>query len=192
MDWRAHVKVSIATLAGVALLWVAFVLGRRVPLLSMFDLGIHELGHLITRPFGMVVSFVMGSGLQILVPFGLAGYFWFWQRDRVSTGLLMCWGATAMQDVSVYIADAPYRSLQLIGGTHDWWWLLSRRAHLDWADELSRGVWVAGLLLGLAGLGIIVAGPIREWWTAAGRGPAIRVPGPVAVRRPRPPSQGAS
>ena len=182
----------MGALAGVALLWVAFVLGRRVPLLSMFDLGIHELGHLITRPFGMVVSFVMGSGLQILVPFGLAGYFWFWQRDRVSTGLLMCWGATAMQDVSVYIADAPYRSLQLIGGTHDWWWLLSRRAHLDWADELSRGVWVTGLLLGLAGLGIIVSGPIREWWTAAGRGPAIRVPGPVGVRRPRPPSQGAS
>ncbi|NNF88454.1 MAG: hypothetical protein HKM97_08005, partial [Acidimicrobiia bacterium] len=101
MDWRAFWKPLVGALAGVALLWVAFVLGRRVPLLSMFDLGIHELGHLITRPFGMVVSFVLGSGLQILVPFGLAGYFWFWQRDRVSTGLLMCWGATAMQDVSV-------------------------------------------------------------------------------------------
>lgn len=93
-----------------------------------------------------------------------------------------------MQDVSVYIADAPYRSIQLIGGTHDWWWLLSRRGHLDWADELSRGVWVAGLFLGLMGLGVIVVPLARAVWDWLGRGPSIRVPGPVRMREPRPPS----
>jgi len=129
----------------------------------------------------------MGSGLQILVPFGLATYFWFWQRDRISAGLLMCWGATSMQDVSVYIADAPYRSIQLIGGTHDWWWLLSRRAHLDWADEISRGVWLTGLVLGLLGLGVVVVPLIAMAWEWMGRGPAIRVQGRVRVREPRPP-----
>ena len=188
MDWRAYWKPLVAGMAGSVLLLVAFGTGERVPLLSMFDLGIHELGHLITRPFGMVVSFVMGSGLQILVPFGLAAYFWFWQRDRVSAGLLLCWGATAMQDVSVYIADAPYRSIQLIGGTHDWWWLLSRRAHLDWADEISRGVWVTGLLFGLVGLGVVVVPLGVDIWHRMGRGPAIRVAGPVRTREPRPPS----
>ena len=175
-------------MAGTALLLVAFAAGNRVPVLSMFDLGIHELGHLITRPFGMVVSFFMGSGLQILVPFGGAVYFWFWQRDRISAGLLMCWGATAMQDVSVYIADAPYRSIQLIGGTHDWWWLLSRRGHLSWADEISNGVWIAGLSLGLAGLAVIVAPLAGAAWEWIGRGPAMRVAGPVRIREPRPPS----
>ncbi len=188
MDWRAYWKPLVAGAAGLGLLWVAFVMDRRVPLLSMFDLGIHELGHLITRPFGMVVSFIMGSGLQVLVPFGLAVYFWLWQRDRLSSGLLMCWGATAMQDVSVYIADAPYRSIQLIGGTHDWWWLLGRWQRIEWADEIARGVWVTGLVLGLAGLGVIVVPFAKQVWDAMGRGPAIRVAGPTRVRDPRPPA----
>lgn len=187
MEWRAYWKPLVATAAGVALLWVAFALDRRVPLLSMFDLGIHELGHLIFRPFGIVTHFIMGSGLQVLVPFGLAGYFWFWQRDRLSSGLLMCWGATSMQDVSVYIADAPYRSIQLIGGTHDWWWLLGRWRHLEWANEIARGVWLTGLVLGFTGLAIIVVPVAREVWDALGRGPAIRVAGPAPIREPRPP-----
>jgi len=187
MEWRSVWKPLVATAVGVALLWVAFVLGRRIPLLSMFDLGIHELGHLIFRPFGMVAHFIMGSGLQVLVPFGLAGYFWFWPRDRLSSGLLMCWGATSLQDASVYIADAPYRSIQLIGGTHDWWWLLSRWRHLEWADEIGRGVWLAGLVLGLVGLGVVAAPLARDVWDAMGRRPAIRLDGPVRVRSPRPP-----
>lgn len=188
MDWRAHWKPLAATAAGVALLWVAFVTGRRVPLLSMFDLGIHELGHLIFRPFGTVPSFIMGSGLQVLVPFGLAAYFWFWQRDRISAGLLMCWGATSMQDASVYVADAPYRSIQLIGGTHDWWWLLSRGNHLEWANELARGAWLTGLALGVLGLGVVVIPFAKELWDAPGRSPAIHVGGPIRVRDPRPPA----
>jgi len=83
MDWRRFIKPAVATVVGVVLLWIAFVHDSRLPLLGMFDLGIHELGHLVFRPFGMVASFLMGSGLQVLVPFGLAAYFWFWQRDRI-------------------------------------------------------------------------------------------------------------
>lgn len=185
MNWRALIKPAAATAFGIILLWVAFGLNQRVPLLAMFDLGIHELGHLVFRPFGMVASFVMGSGLQILVPFGLATYFWFWQRDRVSTGLLMAWGATSMQDVSVYVADAPYRSLQLIGGTHDWWWLLGRWNRIHLADEIADGVWFAGLLLGITGLGLIVVPFARQVWDWMGEGPAISVSGPARVREVR-------
>ncbi len=87
MDWRAYWKEFVAALVAVVMLWIAFVGGNRIPLLGSFDLGIHELGHLITSPFGEVASFFMGSGLQVLVPFGLAGYFWFWQHDRLSSGL---------------------------------------------------------------------------------------------------------
>jgi len=185
MDWLAHRKTLVAAGFGVGLLWVAFVADSRVPLLSMFDLGIHELGHLITRPFGMVVSFVMGSGLQVLVPLGLAVYFWVWQRDRVSSGLLMCWGATAMQDVSVYIADAPYRAIQLIGGTHDWWWLLSRWRRLGLADELANGVWLAGLVVGVSGLAVIVVPFGRDLWVWLGERPPLRIAGPDRVRERR-------
>ena len=169
------------------LLWIAFAIGNRIPLLSMFDLGIHELGHLVFRPFGTVVSFVMGSGLQILVPFGLAAYFWFRQRDRLSCGLIMCWAATATQDVSVYIADAPFRSIQLIGGTHDWWWLLNRWHKLAIADELANVVWMFGLVVGMMGLGVIVLPLARDAWDWMSRGPALKVSGPVRVRERRSP-----
>ena len=188
MEWRIAWKPLAAALVGAGLLWTAFVLGERIPLLSMFDLGIHELGHLITSPLGTTVSFAMGSGLQVAVPLGLGAYFWFGQHDRIATGLLLCWGATSMQDSSVYIADAPHRSLQLIGGTHDWWWLLSRWGRLDWAEEIAGGVWLMGLGAGLTGL-IIIARPLAvEVWHRLGSPSAIQVPGPQRVRPPRPPA----
>ena len=189
MDRPSHWKEGVAALVAVVMLWIAFVGGNRIPLLGSFDLGIHELGHLITSPFGEVASFFMGSGLQVLVPFGLAGYFWFWQHDRLSSGLLMVWGATSMQDVGVYIADAPYQSLQLIGGTHDWWYLLSHFEKIAWANEISRGVWLIGLAVGVIGLGLIVTPPAMSVWSRPGDGTDIRVPeaGPNRVRERRQP-----
>ncbi len=189
MDWRAHWKSGAAAVVAVVLLWIAFVAGNRIPLLGSFDLGIHELGHLITSPFGDVMSFVMGSGLQVLVPLGLAAYFWLWQRDAIFSGLLMAWGGTSMQDVSVYIADAPFQHLQLIGGTHDWWYLLSHFGKMSWANELSRGVWMLGLGLGLAGLGLILTPPAKDARSWLGEGPDIRVgtSRPTKVREPRRP-----
>jgi hypothetical protein len=169
------------------MLYVAFRLGERVALLAMFDLGIHELGHLLFRPFGMVASFIMGSGLQVLVPLALASYFWIRQRDHVAAGWLMTWGATSMQDTSVYIADAPHRALQLIGGTHDWWWLLRRWDRLDLADEIASGVWGIGLVLGLAGMALILWPAAKELWVWSGKGAAISVPGTPTVREPRRP-----
>lgn len=187
MDREVMRRSGIGAVIAVLMLYVAFRLGERVVFLGMFDLGIHELGHLIFSPFGEVVSFVMGSGLQVLVPFGLAGYFWLWQRDHVATGWLMAWGATSMQDASVYIADAPYRALPLIGGTHDWWWLLRRWDRLDLADEISNVVWTLGLLAGLAGLGLILWPAAKQVWEWAGRRPTLSVRKSSTIREPRPP-----
>jgi hypothetical protein len=189
MNWRALIKPAAAAVVATILVWIAFGMDQRVPLLAMFDLGIHELGHLVFRPFGIVMSFLMGSGLQILVPFGLATYFWVWQKDRVSAGLLMAWGATSMQDVSVYIADAPYRSLQLIGGTHDWWWLLGRWGRIDQAEGIADTVWMAGLLLGLAAIGLILVPVARQVWDWMDEDSATTVAGPSRVREARRPAE---
>lgn len=167
--WRNYVAVG----AGLAVLFNPFVRGRRVPLLGWFDLGIHELGHLVFRLLGETMSFVMGSGAQLLVPLGLAAYFWFWQRHHIASGLMMVWAATSAQDASVYIADAPYRSIELIGGTHDWWWLLRRWDKIGWANELARGVWLAGLLIGLTGLIVIMWPVIAEWWKRSATEPTF-------------------
>lgn len=172
------------------MLWMAFVNGDRIPLLGWFDLGIHELGHLITAPFGTVISFIMGSGTQALVPLGLAAYFWFWHGDHAATGIILVWAGASLQEVSAYVADAPFRALQLIGGTHDWWFLLRRWGKLEWADEIARIVWIFGLVVGLAGLAVAVWPGARAVWFSLGDEGRIPVtaPGAGRVRPPRRPS----
>jgi hypothetical protein len=102
--------------------WIAFVRNSRVPVLWCVDLGFHELGHLIMYiiPINEALTAAMGSINQCAVPLGIALYFYFWRRDAIVGSVCLAWAATNFQDASVYIADAPYQRLQLIGGEHDW------------------------------------------------------------------------
>jgi hypothetical protein len=112
--------------------WFAFGQTERVPLLGNVDLGFHELGHLIMYilPINEVLTAAMGSIMQCAVPLGLAIYFWVWRNDRVAACVCAAWAATNFSDVSVYIADAPYERLPLIGGEHDWAFILGPE-HFD-------------------------------------------------------------
>lgn len=146
---------AAALAACVVLAWIAFVRADRVPLLSAADLGFHELGHMLFMwaPEGLYTF--AGSGTQVAVPLGLAAYFGFARRDRLAAALMLAWAATSAQNVSVYIADAPYERLELIGGYHDWAFLLA--GSLGSAAPLAHAVWTFGLLLALAALGLCVA-----------------------------------
>ena len=104
--------------------WFAFVRNTRVPFLSLVDLGFHELGHMLTMWAPRLLYFAMGSINQIAVPLGLAAYFFVIRRDTVGAGLCLAWAGTSAQNVSLYIADAPYQLLPLIGGRHDWAFIL--------------------------------------------------------------------
>lgn len=174
------------------MLFFAFVLGRDVPVLGLVDLGFHELGHLVTAPFGRTFSFFMGSGMQILVPAGLAGYFGLLRHDEMAAGLMVVWMGTSMQDVSVYVGDAPFQLLPLIGGEHDWAYLLGHWGVMNRAEDLAGMVWTLGLLAAIAGLAWIV----YEGWIKR-RGPASRPARDIStlpVREPRhssPPAGGS-
>jgi hypothetical protein len=115
---------DIAT--GVVLLVFAWTLVRdvRVPLLSLVDLGFHELGHLVTMWLPELVMMMAGSIVQVAVPLGLAVYFVVGHPDRHGTALCAGWAATAAADGARYVADAPYERLPLIGGDHDWAFVL--------------------------------------------------------------------
>jgi hypothetical protein len=152
-----------------AVLWclvagaVAFVGHHRIPLLSLVDLGFHELGHLVAYPFGNdVFAAAMGSIAQVAVPVGLAVYFAWIRTDHVATSVCLTWAATAARDVSVYIKDAPYQQLELIGGEHDWAFLLA--GNLDRAEPLARRVSAFGLLLLFTAFALAVATPFLEQW----------------------------
>jgi hypothetical protein len=176
---------AAAIVAILVMMLYAFVLERRVPLLGWADLGFHELGHMITRPFGETVSFIMGSGTQVLVPLGLATYFWLTRRDA-SAAFLLGWTATSMQDASVYIADAPYERLPLIGGDHDWAHLLSQWNMLDRADSLADLVWFGGLLAGIAALGIAAMPFLRRGYGSFKAAKRAELAASLPVREARP------
>ena len=180
MTWTARrTWRNVAGLAGcLALAWFSIVRDTRVPLLGLVDLGFHELGHLVTAVFPDVVTAAMGSVTQVAVPLGLALYFGLVRPDAVGSALCLAWAGTSARDAAVYIADAPFQHLELIGGEHDWAFVLGPE-HLDAleaAGAIAAVVRVGGTLLALAGIAWCVAGIVRDLPSDA--------PGPVPPRLP--------
>lgn len=171
--WRHAGGVAACALLG----WVALILGRPVPVLALVNLGFHEVGHLVTYPLPDLVTAVMGSVVQVSVPMALGAYFGWCRGDLLGTGLCLAWAGAAAQEVSVYVADAPFQRLQLIGGEHDWAFVLSRLDALDASDELAGVVLVLAWVLVLAAVASCVVGAVRS----RGAPPPVPVP-PVAAR----------
>lgn len=162
----------MAGLAGCVVLgWFAFVRAEPVPILHLVDLGIHELGHLLTYVFPDLVTAVAGSALQILLPVGLAVAFWFGVGDRMAAGVCLAWAGSSAQQVAVYVADAPYQRLPLIGGEHDWAFILGRLGILDRAEGAAVAVRGLGLVLVLGGMTACLWGLARANRTTLAPGP---------------------
>ncbi len=163
--WRYVAGVGACLLLG----YFAFVRGARVPLLGWVDLGFHELGHFVMYPLpvGDFVTAVMGSCFQVVIPLGLAVYF-FWRRDDLlAAGLCLAWTGTSLADVSVYVADAPYQRLPLLGGdasTHDWAYLLGPEQldMIDSAAGLAAAAKGIGAVLLLGGIALCLWGALAD------------------------------
>ncbi len=159
--WWKTWKYAAGLLGCLVLGWFGFVRGVRVPLLALVDLGFHELGHFVTYVLSDIVTAMMGSIAQVLVPLGLAAYFLVMRRDVLGGGVCLAWAATSAQNASVYIADAPYQQLELIGGQHDWAFVLG----LEHFDMLDRAHTIAAVVKGfgwvllLAGIALCAVGP---------------------------------
>ena len=154
--WTYGLAGLLVSVAG----WWAFLRGVRVPLLGMVDLAVHEAGHVLFVWAPRDVMLAMGNGLQVLVPLVFAGAFVLRHRDLAGAAAALAWAATSLQDASVYIADAPYRRLPLLGpeSSHDWWQLLGDHGWLATADELGRAVWLLGVLAWLAAVAVLAVG----------------------------------
>ncbi len=134
-----------------------------MPLLGLVDLGFHEFGHMVTYWLPDVITASMGSITQVMVPIGLALYFLWFRKDLLGGGVCLAWAATSAQDASVYIADAPYQTLHLIGSTHDWAFVLGPE-HLNMlnsAHTIAAVMKGSGFLLLLAGIATCVWGLLR-------------------------------
>jgi hypothetical protein len=171
--WRFVAGLAACLVLG----WFAFVRGDRVPVLHLVDLGVHELGHLLTYVFPDLITAVAGSAFQILVPVGLAIGFWLGVRDRMAAGLCLAWAGSSAQQVAVYAADAPYQRLPLIGGEHDWAFILGRLGILDRAEGVATAVRGLGLVLLVAGMAACLWGLARANRTAVTSGPTLEPAG---------------
>jgi hypothetical protein len=164
--WRAAWRNIVAALASAVIGWFAFVADRPVPLLDWFDLGIHEVGHMITFAAPELVMFMAGSFAQIAFPVAMAVYFLRFRRDLPSGGFCLAWAGTSAWDVSVYVADAPIQALPLIGGgRHDWAYILGRFDAIDQAGRVAGWIETTGAAVVLAGIAVALiplVKPVRQ------------------------------
>lgn len=120
--------------------------------LDTVNLFIHEAGHLFFKFFGMWLHIIAGSLFQVLLPAALLVVT---ARQRIpGIGWPAFWLGESLINVSVYIKDAPDRKLKLIakGLIHDWNWLLS--GNLEAAEPLAAIVFILGILIAGAGIGL--------------------------------------
>lgn len=142
-----------------ALIWTAllgllslYLLIRRPPwfVLDWVNLPMHEAGHIVFGFFGEFIQFLGGTLMQLAIPALVAVCFW---RERKLAGAQfgLFWLGESCLNISFYVADARALQLELIGGEHDWHYLLSHVGLLN-QDQLIAAVFVvfAGLAFAAA------------------------------------------
>ena len=128
------------------------------------NLGIHEGGHLLFRPFGELLHVAGGTIAQLGAP--IIAMFILWkQRDYFGISFCLGWLSTNLIGVGVYMADARAMELPLVSAEgagsdnavigHDWNNLLGQVGLLDddqmiglATRSLGSGVMLAALLFG--------------------------------------------
>lgn len=104
--------------------------------LDFIDLLIHEPGHLIFSLFGQFAQFLGGTLLQILLPLSMAILF-FIKGSKYWSQLFLFWLGHNFINISVYVDDANKMKLKIIGGAHDWNWILNRIGLIEFAEEIG-------------------------------------------------------
>ena len=183
--WQRWGRPLAAATAGAVIAWFPFLAGREVPLFDLFDLAIHEAGHLVAMPLPRLVMFLAGSVAQVAFPVGMAAYFGYRRRDGAAASFCLVWAGTAAWDVSVYAGDAVRQSLPLVGGgEHDWAYILGPRGFdvLPMTESVAGVIEATGAMLAIAGIGVALGLAIR--------GGARRVTGEIPMT-PDPVPDGA-
>jgi hypothetical protein len=164
--FRAGAALLVCALWG----FFAFVKHTEMPIFMFLDIAVHEVGHMLFRPFGELVMLIMGSGWEVAFPFLMGIVFILWKRDFIAWGVCWAWSANSMADASRYIYDATRGELALLGGTGpdtmgDWERILGPE-HLDklyLTDRISADALHAGIVLWFIAMAIVIFGIV---WNA--------------------------
>ena len=129
------------------LLWFGWILLHHLgnpnyqSLFKPLNLGIHELGHYVFRPFGELLAAAGGTILQCLAPV-ISAVLFVRQRDPFAVAVCIAWLSTNLFDVAIYAGDARAMALPLVtpgGGAvqHDWNFILGRLGLLAWDRTIA-------------------------------------------------------
>jgi hypothetical protein len=151
----------LAGLALIGAMWVlAFAQDDKIPGLSYVNVGLHQLGHMLTYASSDLTNAFAGPIAQVAIPALLAVYFFLRRGDWVLAGVFLVWAATSALEVSLYVADAPKPTLELLGDDNQDWALILGPNGYDvmekapsLADTIRTGATIAagvGFLLCLA------------------------------------------
>jgi len=157
-------KLVFAVLLVVYFLWIAFD-PMQGSFLDIVDLPIHEIGHLLFRPFGEFMMVAGGSLFQVIMPAIFVGYF-IRQKSYYSVAITLLWVGQSIINVYIYAADAVVMQLVLTSGFtgsegsfHDWNYLLT---YLGLINSTKS---VAGIIRLLGTFTIIAGGILSVYYS---------------------------
>jgi hypothetical protein len=120
--------------------------GLLLTILDGASLIFHEAGHIILLPFGEFLHYLGGSLMQVSIPVLCTAHFWR-RRQHASSTVAIFWAGQSLTNIAVYIADARRRELPLIGGDHDWNYLLKELNLLNRDEAIGGLVFFTGMVL---------------------------------------------
>ena len=79
------------------------------------------------------------------------------------------WIGQNLSEVSLYVGDARTQQILLIGGEHDWAYLLSELSLLQYDTVIARVIWISGIVLMAAAVFADVVWLARRYRNNPGR-----------------------
>jgi hypothetical protein len=137
-------------------------LGAQWVFIDNVNLLFHEAGHFLFSWGGDTISALGGTVGQLMWPVGFAVYFWWKQRNRFAAVVCVWWFGENLIGIALYMADAAFEELALVGGdVHDWNFLFGRWGLLSVGQEIGAACRWTGAIIMLAALALLAR------WTVA-------------------------
>jgi hypothetical protein len=160
--WYTTLQWVVAAAIAFALAFATFATHGWIPILSPFDLVVHETGHVLFVWAPTLLMQMGGSIAQVALPLVIAACFW-WRRDDFAVIVLLAWAAESLNNVSIYVADAQDMVLSLVGDDgsgagHDWHNILGTLGRLESTDAIANAVRTASVILFIVALGLAALG----------------------------------
>ena len=124
--------------------------------LHIVNLIFHEAGHVIFSFFGVFITSLGGTLMQLIIPITCMFVLLKKTKDPFGGSICFWWIGENFLDISVYMNDAERMWLPLIGGrfghsspygVHDWNYILNELGILRFDQILAKFVFFIGILI---------------------------------------------